>query len=425
MRIKLFFELEHPTLDIQYRKGIISFIKHALQQYDEKLYLQLYDEKNTTMKTFTFAPILPKPVFSKEEVKLSEKKFQIVFSFYNYAYALHTYNSFVEQKFKKFSLNKNSMTLQKIVSIPEKEIEGESIIIKMSSPLVVRNHNRETLKDMYYSFERAEFKEYLRINIQEQMKNENLDTSLLDGFDIEAINARKTVVPLYEKMIECSIGAFRLIGNPKLLDYLYKAGVRSEKGDGIRLVWNNLEKGGRVLETLEIRLNNFLFNSGVLGFYKILEHSDKTQMLAKEENVIKVNPEVFVGFENDYISAMINEYEEDTRWLSIVGKKYEIQSMKLEEKEEQEKLNDFIAVLKKTLESASYKSGYEIVKSKGKTEDIYKYLGQIKSQVEMEEKRRISFENNRTFRKKQRNILYERHYIQQNKYVLGKCCISK
>lgn len=37
MRLKLEFELEKPELDIQYRKSIISFIKHSIQEYDENL----------------------------------------------------------------------------------------------------------------------------------------------------------------------------------------------------------------------------------------------------------------------------------------------------------------------------------------------------------------------------------------------------
>lgn len=248
MRLKLIFQLENNTLDIQYRKSIISWIKHALQSYDENLFQEIYNNNNK--KTFTFAPILSNPKFDKEKVTMQDNQFSIVFSGYNYFSCLLMYNSFLKQKFQKFSLSKNSMTLTNICMIPENKIIEGNIKVKMSSPLIVRNHNKETLKDLYYGFDKQEFEKYLKINIEEQIKAENLDTSLLQNFKITPIQAKKIVIPLYEKMIECTVGSFELQGNIKLLEYLYKAGMRYKEGYGIRFIrinirkeekWNNLK----------------------------------------------------------------------------------------------------------------------------------------------------------------------------------------
>ena len=232
MRLKLFFELENNTLDIQYRKGIISWIKHSLQEYDENLYQEIY--QGNQKKTFSFAPILSKPKF-EEKITMQDNRFSILFSAYNYSYALHLYNSFLKQKFKKFPLYQNSMTLKNITMLPEKEIKTDQIIIKTSSPIIVRNHDRETLKDMYYAFDREEFETYLNINIKEQLQGENLRISLLENFKIIPIQAKKIVIPVYEKMIECSVGMFKLEGQEELLDYLYKAGIGSKKAMGFGL----------------------------------------------------------------------------------------------------------------------------------------------------------------------------------------------
>lgn len=233
MRMKLYFNLENNVIDVQYRKSIISWIKHAIQEYDEKLFEQMYN--GNQKKTFCFATILPHPDFQKEKVILDNNQFYIIFSAYNYSYALHLYNSFFSQKNKKFHLNQNSMTLVSMSMIPEKTIITNSIKIKLSSPLVVRNHNRETLKDMYYSYTRDEFENYLKINISEQLQFENLDLSMLDDFKMTPLDARKIVIPVYEKMIECSIGEFELQGKTKLLDYLYKAGIGAKKAMGFGL----------------------------------------------------------------------------------------------------------------------------------------------------------------------------------------------
>ena len=58
MRMKLMFELEKPELDIDYRKSLISFIKHSLEEYDKELFNSLYEKGKTTKKTYTFATIL-------------------------------------------------------------------------------------------------------------------------------------------------------------------------------------------------------------------------------------------------------------------------------------------------------------------------------------------------------------------------------
>lgn len=221
MRLKLQFELENKTLDIQYRKSIISFIKHALQEYDNKLYEEIY--KDNRMKTFTFAAILPKPIFEGNNVILDNTLFSVIFSAYNYLQALHLYNAFLNQKLKKFSLDKNSMTLKNIIMIPEKKISTNSIKMKMASPLICRFHNQETLKDMYYSSEREEFQKYIRINILEQMKYEGLDSTLLKDFEIVPLQTKKVIIKLYEKKIEATIGTFKLIANKELLNYLYQA----------------------------------------------------------------------------------------------------------------------------------------------------------------------------------------------------------
>ena len=68
------------------------------------------------------------------------------------------------------------------------------------------------------------------------MKAEGLDSSLLEGFKITSIRNKKTIVKLYEKKIEASIGKFELEGNKQLLDYLYRAGIGTKKAMGFGLM---------------------------------------------------------------------------------------------------------------------------------------------------------------------------------------------
>ena len=233
MRLKLFFQLENNIINQQYRKGIISWIKNALQEYDNNLFHKIYKDNNK--KTFTWAAILSKPTFQKEEIIMQDNQFSIIFSAYNYLCALHLYNSFLKLKFQKYPLGQNTMMLTNISMIPEKKILSEQITIKTASPIICRNHNQTTLKDMYYAYDKDEFQEYIRINIQEQLEAENLDSSLLEEFEMIPLQAKKIVIPVYEKMIKCSIGTFELKGKEKLLDYLYRAGIGAKKAMGFGL----------------------------------------------------------------------------------------------------------------------------------------------------------------------------------------------
>ena len=230
MRIKLYFSLENNKISVQYRKNIISWIKHAIQEYDDALFKTMY--QLNSKKTFSWASILPKPIFKGEEILLADASFSVIFSAYEGYQSIQLYNAFLALKFQKYSMNCNSMTLKGITMMPEPNIQSSIIQVKTVSPIIVRNHNQETKKDMYYSCEKEEFVSCLQMNIAEQLKGENLSEQLLNGFQIKPIQAKKIIVKLYEKKIECSIGSFEIQAQKELLDYLLKAGIGSKKAMG-------------------------------------------------------------------------------------------------------------------------------------------------------------------------------------------------
>ncbi len=131
------------------------------------------------------------------------------------------------------------------------------------------------------------------------------------------------------------------------------------------------------MEEVEITLNNFLFNSGVLGFYKIMENSNKLHLIKEEGNVLKVSKEAFQNFEDDYINAMLHTFEKDTKWHSITESKERILNLDLSKEEDIKKLEDSYKFIKKSMESASYKAGYEIAKMKD-AENPYEYIARVK-----------------------------------------------
>ena len=43
------------------------------------------------------------------------------------------------------------------------------------------------------------------------------------------------------------------------------------------------------MQEIEIRLNDFLFNSGILGFYKVLKNAGKDKLIKEKGNTIYVS----------------------------------------------------------------------------------------------------------------------------------------
>lgn len=220
MRFKLYLTLENPEISIQFRKSIISYLKFSLSQYNEEYFKRFYNEKDNIIKPYTFSTYIKRPQIQEDKFIIEDRKIELNISVADYETAIILYNSFNKQRFKKFALNNNSWTLQKIEMMMEKEILSDEITIKFQSPLCVRN--RKDQKDYYYSFNHKEFEEILKINIKEQLKITNLPAEIVNSFKIEPINAKKVIIKFYEKQIECSTGVFKISGDKELLTYLYK-----------------------------------------------------------------------------------------------------------------------------------------------------------------------------------------------------------
>lgn len=147
--------------------------------------------------------------------------------------------------------------------------------------------------------------------------------------------------------------------------------------------------GGEKVERFELRLNNFLFNSGIVGFIRILEKTGKKNLIKKEINRVIIKTEALNTFEDDYFNAMISEFEKDTRWYRLINIKSIIEDLNLEEKQDLERFKETFKKVKDAIESASYKAAYEIIRSEKAEEDPYEYLKQIKTIKDITQQREI------------------------------------
>jgi CRISPR-associated protein Cas8a1/Cst1, subtype I-B/TNEAP len=139
------------------------------------------------------------------------------------------------------------------------------------------------------------------------------------------------------------------------------------------------------LADVEVKLNDFLFNAGVVGFCKVLDYANKP--FKKTGNKVIFDEEVIVDFEKDYINAMIDEFKEDTVWNEIIQEGKNIKHLNLEVDEEQKILIDFFKKINEKLDRASYKSGVEIIKNYGDDFEVYEIFKKAKEEKNLDTKK--------------------------------------
>jgi len=226
MRYILELELGNKVIPIEYRKTVISFIKKSLDQYNSALFTKCYENNN--VKPFTFAVKLIGPKFDSEVITLNEPLLKISFSTSDSSLGIQAYNAFLQQRNINFSIQSNSMLLKRVVIQRDLKINSDKILIKMLSPLVLREHAKDY--DYYYSVKHVDFEKVWSNQIKYQLK-------LLSFEDVGEISIKKVhpevvIVKHYNQFIESSIGTYLLEGSPHILQALYDAGMGSKSSAG-------------------------------------------------------------------------------------------------------------------------------------------------------------------------------------------------
>lgn len=235
MQINLELNLYNNVLELDYRKYIISLIKESLSRYDNELYLDWYNNKDTNIKPFTFSVYLPNPKFDwkGDKIELNNNFIKVCFKMPNSPYFIRLYNALRQrcEAKEEFKLKNNSMTLKRLSVEKIPLIFEDRVIIQMNSPVIARFHSKEDNKNKYYYSNDIEFNETLKINIQNVINKFGLDISL-DNFEMKSIKTSNTVIKLYDNSVAGSLGIFELSGTPELINFLNQYGIGSLRSSG-------------------------------------------------------------------------------------------------------------------------------------------------------------------------------------------------
>ena len=239
MRFILNFELDTVRLPIEIRRTVISFFKKSLTEtHNSKYYPQFFT--GTQIKDYSFSVIFPLDKYFGEEIYLKRPEMKVLVSCSeknNIGFLL--VNVFLSQRNKKFPLPKNTyMILKDVRIIEEKVIRGEEAIFQttIGGGIVVREHNKEENKDIYYPVGNERFEEVLNWLMKERFKRLGYPEDIFKDFSCELLDGRKIVVKHFDLKFPVTTGKFKVKAPKILLEEIYRTGIGSRLSQGFGLL---------------------------------------------------------------------------------------------------------------------------------------------------------------------------------------------
>ncbi|MCX4341232.1 MAG: CRISPR-associated endoribonuclease Cas6 [Lachnospiraceae bacterium] len=239
MRFKLDFTIDRSELNADYRRCILSFIKHSLANSVNGDLLERY-YKDTNTKDFSWTMIVSKPQFTKEKIQFADNKFALVFSTDDSKQTgMYLMLAFLNQKNKRYPVEDgNYFTLKNIVQLDQKTIKGTTarFVTMPGSSLVVREHNRETNRDTYYSCEDDGYQDKLEQALKTQAEMAGFSVSTVESIRLHSVSGRKVVVKHYGIYLDATIADFTVSGENKVLQYFYQNSACSRRSSGFGML---------------------------------------------------------------------------------------------------------------------------------------------------------------------------------------------
>lgn len=234
MRFHFVCELENNTLNIDYRRKIVSYLKFCIEKSNKDFFEEVYGKGKNANKEFTMSVyFVPETIIGKDDICVNSKKIIINFSTPDIYTGIQIYNAISAQKFNWYRLSKeNSLRVIKIANEKEKIITQGKAVFSTLSPIVIRDHNKETGKDWFYTFENGAAVEILKRNLKTELEGKfSRDISHdINMLKIDFIKMNKVIVKSYELKIQASLGVLSVEGEQYLLQYLYQRGLGSKRG---------------------------------------------------------------------------------------------------------------------------------------------------------------------------------------------------
>lgn len=239
VKLCLEFNINKTYLPIDYRSCFVSWIKKALSIGNEGKYFEQY-YRDTVEKPFTFAVVMNKPKFSKEKVCFEGNRLRVYFSVTDRnRTSLIFLNCFLKMKYLDFKLPQdNVMCLVNVRQLESQIIQEDRALLQTvaGSSIVLREHNKETNKDKYYTCEDEGYIEKLEESIKRQCLRNGYTEQKVQKIKVNSVQGKKVVVKHYNVLIDGVSGVFDISAPKEILNELYTVGFGARKSFGFSFV---------------------------------------------------------------------------------------------------------------------------------------------------------------------------------------------
>lgn len=232
INLEILSESEEVKIPIKYQSLFLSLLKRGLQGAAPEVYQELYGTNKE--KLFSQAIIFKDAKFGKEEIELHSPQVLYLFSTPRADLAMAVYNAFIYLKEQKqVPFHKGIKIAVRSISMGYQEsITERQVLFQTASPILARDHNRETKKDWFLHFEDENYEEVLKQNlinrlVPEMGRGVQFD---IENLAIKPIAMKKTVTKAYEKFYQGAIGKIELTGEPYLLNAIRDVGLGAKTG---------------------------------------------------------------------------------------------------------------------------------------------------------------------------------------------------
>lgn len=239
MRFKLDFMVDQSEINIDYRRLILSYIKNALSQsVNGDLLDRYYMDTNT--KDFTWTLIVSRPQFTKEKLQFANNRFSLIFSTDDKKQTgMYLMLAFLNQKNKRYPAEDgNYIYLKNIVQLNQKEINDTTVrfVTMPGSSIVVREHNRETNRDKYYTCEDEGYADKLEQALKTQAEMAGFAETSVADIKVHSVTGKKVVVKHYGIYLDATIADFTVSGKREILQHFYLNGACSRRSAGFGML---------------------------------------------------------------------------------------------------------------------------------------------------------------------------------------------
>lgn len=226
MRVKIVFNVASLCFKADVKRTMVSYLKNALQSYDESLFQEVYG--GNKIKKFTFSLYLPGIHRDCENLSLKQNFIIWEIGTNDPALGINIYNALLKVKNLSYPMGTTTIKCEKISISTIKTYTAKNIIIRFKSPLVIRE--RVEKRDSYYTMKDEEFRTKFKDIVNYQL--EALGYEKDDSIDIKMIDGSFVMDQAFGLMIPSSIGTYMLSGKKETMDLLSKIGAGSRRGEG-------------------------------------------------------------------------------------------------------------------------------------------------------------------------------------------------